>query len=402
MPDSSPISADVPPRDPRFDALEIVHVVRQYTPRIGGLEEFVAKLAAEQRGVFRRVRVVTCDRIFSEPDRVLPRTETIDGIEVERFACSGSRRYPVMHGVLGAISSADIVHVQAVDYAFDMLAMTRPIHRKPLIATTHGGFFHTSTLSALKKVWFGSLTRFSASRYDTVVCCSESDYARFAPIAGGKARLIMNGVDIGKFADASSPTRSRTMVTLGRFSSNKRLERLIDVVALLAADDPAWHLHICGVPSDVTVADLDALVAARAMRDHVTIHVGLPTGGLRAVIGQCSYFVSASTYEGFGLALIEAMSAGLLPVVHPNEAFVALAASHPGVALRDFGHPAAVADRLRALDRDAASTLPALRRQAMAAVREFAWSEVARAYEDIYAEALDRRVGTPRRENVAA
>ena len=94
-----------------------------------------------------------------------------------------------------------------------------------VIATTHGGFFHTARFATLKKIWFATLTRASARGYDALVCCSASDLARFAPIASGRARLIVNGVDVEKFAGASAPKLSRNMVTLGRFSSNKRLDR---------------------------------------------------------------------------------------------------------------------------------------------------------------------------------
>ncbi len=292
-----------------------------------------------------------------------------------------------MRGLLKAIASADIVHVHAVDFAFDMMALTKPLHRKTLVATTHGGFFHTSAYSTLKKIWFQTLTRTSARMYDGLVCCSESDLAQFRPIAGDRAQLVMNGVDVDKFAGASAPQLTRNMVTLGRFSTNKRLDRLIDVVASLAGDDPLWHLDICGVPSGVSVDDLDRLIAARGLGGTIDIHVGLPTEGLRDVIGRSSFFVSASEYEGFGLALVEAMSAGLLPVVNRNSAFEALAASHPGVTTCDFAHPDDVAGRLRGLHLAATKDLAALRQEAMDAVRGFAWARVKAEYDRIYAAA---------------
>lgn len=373
--------------DSRLASLEIVHIVRQYAPRIGGLESFVAKLAAEQRKTYRRVRVVTCDRNFTDPETVLPAAETIDGIEVQRLPYLGSDRYPIMHGLLKAVASADIVHVHAVDFAFDMMALTKPFHRKTLVATTHGGFFHTNAFSTLKKIWFRTLTRTSVRMYDGLVCCSESDLAQFRPIAGDRAQLVMNGVDVDKFAGASAPQLTRNMVTLGRFSTNKRLDRLIEVVASLAADDPLWHLDICGVPSGVSVEDLGHMIAAHGLDDNIDIHVSLPTEGLRDVIGRSTFFVSASEYEGFGLALVEAMSAGLLPVVHANSAFVALAASHAGVTTCDFAHPDDVAGQLRGLHGAASENLAALRREAMDAVRGFAWMHVKADYDRIYAAA---------------
>ncbi|MDJ0930996.1 glycosyltransferase [Breoghania sp.] len=148
--------------------------------------------------------------------------------------------------------------------------------------------------------------------------------------------MIVNGVDVDKFAGASAPHLTRNMVTLGRFSSNKRLDRLIALAAALRDETPQWHLDICGVPADVSLTALEAEIASHGLEEQVDVHVGLTTSALRDVLGRCSFFVSASEYEGFGLALIEVMSAGLLPVVHHNAAFQAFAAVHPGIDICDF------------------------------------------------------------------
>ena len=55
-----------------------------------------------------------------------------------------------------------------------------------------------------------------------------------------------------------------------------------------------------------------------------------------------------SVYEGFGIALIEAMSAGLVPVVEPNAAFSAFARKHAEIALADFGNAEQAADAEKA------------------------------------------------------
>ena len=323
-PQTTPIASDTPiviGRNDDLEGLEVVHVVRQYAPRIGGLEEFVAKLSAEQRGSYRKVRVVTCDRVFTEPKTQLPANETIQGIDVQRLPHLGSHRYPIMRGLLDAIASADIVHVHAIDFAFDMLALTKFLHRKTLVATTHGGFFHTNAYSTLKAIWFSTMTRFSANRYDALACCSESDLAQFRLIAGTRAQLVLNGVDIHKFAGASSQQPTRNMLALGRFSSNKRIDRLIEVTARLVQEEPEWHLDICGVPSDITAEALERQIAEHGLQNNVAVHIGLPEDGLHDVMSRSTYFISASEYEGFGLSLIETMSAGLLPVVNTNAAF---------------------------------------------------------------------------------
>ena len=189
---------------PAFSGKSIVHVVRQFSPSIGGLEDVVKNLALQQNDHFAEVRVVTLDRLFTNPAERLPGRDVIDGIDVVRIPYRGSSRYPVAPTVLDAISSADLVHVHAIDFFYDFLAFTKPFHRRPLVATSHGGFFHTRKFARLKTVWFNTLTRFSTSRYAALACCSDSDLNLFNRIAPRKTSLIENGVDIEKFMDAGS------------------------------------------------------------------------------------------------------------------------------------------------------------------------------------------------------
>lgn len=374
-----------------FSSVHLVHVVRQYAPNIGGLEDVVRNLAARQNGRFASLKVVTLDRLFRDPDRALPAHEMIDGVEVCRIPFSGSTRYPIAPAVFREIAYADLVHVHAVDFFFDALALSRLWHRKALVATTHGGFFHTRKYAAIKALWFNTLTRFSANRYSALACCSESDLEQFAKIAPGCVRLVENGVDIEKFRGAASPRPSKRLLTLGRFSKNKRLDQVLEVLANLRKRDPDWHLDIIGSNSDLTEADLRAQAGALGIDDCVSVHTGLPDAGIRALMGNASFFVSASEYEGFGLAVIEAMSAGLVPVVHPNAAFKALNARHPCVQLADFGDPRSVADRIAGLLAGAGS-LTALGNEVMEAASQHGWAKVASLYDDVYRAALQGAV----------
>lgn len=372
---------------PAISGTSVVHVVRQFSPSIGGLEDVVKNLALHQMDRFAGVRVVTLDRLFTDPGTRLPGHEEIDGIEVVRIPYRGSSRYPVAPSVLGEISNADLVHVHAIDFFYDFLAFTKPFHRKRLVATSHGGFFHTRKFARLKSVWFNTLTRFSTLRYSALACCSNSDLELFNQIAPRKTSLIENGVDIGKFRDAGSKQPLKRLLTLGRFSTNKRLERLMDAMATLCATDPEWHLDIAGMESDLTGAALVAMAEARGLSKNIDIHVGLGDAGLKALFAQSSLFVSASEYEGFGLVLIEAMSAGLLPVVEANEAFGAIARRQGIVRTVDYADRNAAAEALRA--RFAAlRQQPTLRDDAIAAALGYGWPAKAREYEDLYRKVM--------------
>ncbi|MGV3551484.1 glycosyltransferase family 4 protein [Rhizobium sp.] len=365
----------------------IVHVVRQFLPNRGGLEDVVCNIARHGLDAGYRVRVVTLNSLFSDRDRLLPERETIDGIEIVRIPWRGSTRYPVAPSVLKHIGDADLVHVHAIDFFFDFLALTKLAHRKTMIVTTHGGFFHTQKFAALKKIWFQTLTRFSASRYRSVVGCSQSDLDTFARIAPRRTVMIENGSDTAKFAGASSPSPRKRIVTIGRFSVNKRLERLIDTLAELCKRDPAWHLDIVGVPSDLSVSDLEMLIADRGLSGHAMLRVGLDNGEIRKYLGRASIFASASEYEGFGLVAIEAMSAGLVPVLENNTAYRILAGRHDDIRLSDFTRPDVAASAIEAayhsLSDDAA-----LRERLMETAAGYSWSAAAERYLRLYKDAL--------------
>src|SRR3954454_3791652 len=156
--------------------MKIVHVVRQYHPAVGGLESVVQELAKWQVEQGHKVRIVTLNRIFNAWQCQLPAHEIIDGAEVVRIPFFGSRRYPIAPSVLRHLKDADVVHVHAIDFFFDYLAWTKPIHRKPLVASTHGGFFHTSYARFLKRLYFSTITRASLTWYEGIAAVSRSDY----------------------------------------------------------------------------------------------------------------------------------------------------------------------------------------------------------------------------------
>lgn len=367
----------------------IVHVVRQFLPNRGGLEDVVANLCRAQLALGLNPSVVTLDRLFSQPGLALPSREVIDGIPVTRIPFRGSTRYPLAPSVFAHLGGADLVHVHAVDFFFDALAFGWPLHRKPLVATTHGGFFHTADHAGLKRLWFNGPTRLSARIYRGIAGCSANDVRLFESIAPGRVTLIENGVDLDKFAGASSPQPARRLVSIGRFSKNKRPDRLIATMAALARREAGWHLDMIGVASDWSRDALRAAIAAAGMERHVTLHFGLGDAEARQVMGRASLFVSASEFEGFGLALIEAMSAGLLPVVQPNAAFAALAAKFPVIRTVDFADPETAAAALERAYADLAAS-PDTMRPRLSDLAPYSWDEVARRYLDLYAAALGK------------
>jgi len=85
------------------------------------------------------------------------------------------------------------------------------------------------------------------------------------------------------------------------------------------------------------------------------------------------------------------MSAGLLPILHPNEAYQTLAAQHDAITLADFSDANAAADALVAAYGKLASGNSTLKDCLIDAARKYSWDAVAERYISVYNASLKVR-----------
>lgn len=368
-------------------AINVAHVVRQYLPSIGGMEEVVRNIARAQLAS-QSVKIITLDRLFRDRGERLPAREFIDGIEVIRLPFSGSSRYPLCPQVLGELENVDLIHVHGVDFFYDFLAATRWLHRKPLVLSTHGGFFHTSFASRAKRAYFNTVTRLSARAYNRVVATSSNDGSLFEPIlAKDKLEVIENGVDIEKFANIGARTRQPCLIYFGRWSSNKGIEQTLKDFQQLHRDAPEWRLILAGREFDLTRADLEKQIDELQIATAVHLENNPDNQRLRALIAQASYFVCLSRHEGFGIAPIEAMSAGLIPLLSAIPPFQRLVdESGLGVIAPSTSPLQLNIPELLALHQQGDTQYQEMRAAAIAFSQRYAWPAIASRYMRLYEE----------------
>ena len=374
--------------------MRIVHVVRQFFPAIGGFESVVFELASRQAGAGHAVRVVTLDRLFKQADGgKLPPRDRVAGIEIVRIPFFGSPRYPIAFSVLKHIRDADVVHVHAIDFFFDFLAWTR-FHGRRLVVSTHGGFFHTSFAARLKRLYFATVTRASMLCYDGVAAVSEVDYHEFSRIRPRGLVCIENGVNIAKFRDAGSRCPVKSMIWIGRFSENKRLDRLLLLLAAMRRIDADWRLVIAGQPWDLGLPALKELAARAGVADALRIVQSPDDDEIRSLMGGSAVIVSASDYEGFGIAAIEGMSAGLYPLLSDIPPFRRLVAQG-GIGLTiDFDDADAAAAAFLSRWPEIAGDHAAMRARAVAAAAAYGWDSVLARYQLLYDDVCGARCRT--------
>jgi alpha-1,3-mannosyltransferase len=294
--------------------MKILHAVRQYAPGIGGVESYVSQLAALQVHAGNDVSVVTLDKIIDGDGKRLPSEETRSGVKITRVPYRGSRRYPLAPRALRCFREADIIHVHGVEFFADFAALTRTIHRRPLVLSTHGGIFHTRFAWHLKMLWFHTITRATLRRYRFILASSLQDHGMFARIAGAKVKLVENAVDTDRFAGAARPGATR-MIYFGRLAPNKGLETLITWFAAVHRLAPEWSLIIAGKEMGIQIASLRALCVMQGVEHAVGFCREPDDATLSDLISECSTYVCASRFEGFGIAAVEAIGAGLFPVL---------------------------------------------------------------------------------------
>jgi glycosyltransferase involved in cell wall biosynthesis len=150
--------------------------------------------------------------------------------------------------------------------------------------------------------------------------------------------------------DARAPGAPVELLSVGEFAPHKRLEDQIEALA---------HLRALGVPARLTLAGaargsgaverLAAAARARGLDDAVRLLPGLPDETLAALHASADYFLFTSASESFGLAVLDAICAGVFPVVYPHPTYGAL------VAASGFGRvtPRAAPDALAGAVRQA-------------------------------------------------
>jgi alpha-1,3-mannosyltransferase len=361
--------------------LKIAHIVRQYHPSAGGLENYVAQLARRQ-SARHRVYIITLNRLFGSK-ATLRSVERSGRVIIIRVPYIGVREFFIPFLSLKLLDRFDLQHVHATDQLLDLLWVAKRFRNLVYFVTTHGLFFHTTRLRHIKRLYLHVVTRRSLSRSEAVFAVSEND-ATIVSNIGIQPILLRNPiVPLGDFIAQGSD-----LIFIGRIAKNKRIDKLVEFATQLTAQDSRLMLHIVGPDPDELWGTFSKPVRSLLLRaDRIRYHGYLPNEELLQLVRSCGYVVSASEYEGFGLAIVEGMSVGLLPVLHDNAAFRETHRLSQCGLICDFGQPSKAAAAFLHW-RETVSGGDRVRAAEFA--RAQGWDSVQATIEDCYARALAR------------
>ncbi len=223
--------------------------------------------------------------------------------------------------VLGRLD-VDVVDVSATPYlpVYTAWLATR-WSRTPLVATWHefwGEHWQTylpdrPVLSRLARLAEAAARPFADRR----VAVSAFTARRMTGGAGGRAiDVVPNGVDLEALSVPTSPRQS-DVVFVGRLIAEKRVDLLIGAIAAVARTRPRVRCLVIGDGPERE--RLIALSAALGVQRNVQFLGRVGDGEVPRHMAGSRMFVLPSDREGYGITVVEAQAAGIVPIVTRSE-----------------------------------------------------------------------------------
>ncbi|MGD0114513.1 MAG: glycosyltransferase [Dehalococcoidia bacterium] len=206
----------------------------------------------------------------------------------------------------------DLVHaLHLTSYGF--LAAFAGVH--PLITSVWG----TDVLEAPRLTPFhGFITRYALARADRVTATGMRLAEATLPYVpqGKDVAVVPYGVDLDRFsARERAGGESLVVGSVGRLSAEKGLKYLLEAMATFAREEPRARLLLAGDGPERRA--LERLASRLGLADRMEFVGEVAHEQVPEVLARMDVFAMPSTWEGFGVAALEA-EAMEVPVVASN------------------------------------------------------------------------------------
>lgn len=330
--------------------VRIVHVSDCFPPRTGGIETQVSDLAQHQSRAGHDVHVLTAT--LGEAGERGGVVDLVGGVHVHRLGARLPFDLPVnpvgprlLHAALRDVAP-DVVHVHAgvlSPFAFDGARIALG-HGLPTAITWH--CMLDGTVPALRTAV--RLTGWRTARA-ALSAVSTAAAARVRDAFGADVGVVPNGMDLDVWAplepvapaagarpglpgdpaapdDLAAPDGPVRLVATMRLAPRKRAVPLVELVGAAARRLPRGRLHLTLIGDGPVRGRVEQVVAMQGLRDVVTLRGRLPREQVRAAYADADVFLAPAELEAFGIAALEARTAGLAVVARHGtgiEEFVA-------------------------------------------------------------------------------
>lgn len=257
-------------------------------------------------------------------------------------------------------------------------------------------FSHRDQHIWVKGAYFRALIPPSARRATRAIAISEAskkDIVRLLSLPKERVVVTYLGVDLGVFCPQAATTidpvgshygvRRPYVLYVGKLEPRKNLPVLIEAFSAISSEFPGHQLVIVGNPGWDYEAVYQAARTALGKQIHFTGFVAdtdLPT-----LYAAADLFVYPSSYEGFGIPVLEAMACGT-PVITSNVSSLPEVAGEAGL-LVDPLDVAGLAAAMRRVLSDG-DLRQRMRAKGLEQARQFTWKETAKRTLEVYEDAI--------------
>ncbi|UQX88447.1 glycosyltransferase family 4 protein [Jatrophihabitans telluris] len=320
--------------------MRIAHVTDCYLPRLGGIERQVHGLATAQQAQGHDVEVITSvpaglagDQDSFPVHRPASRRLSESGIAPIRYGSSWSGTRTVRRG------RYDVVHVHASTFSpLPYLTARAVAGRVPVALTLHSMWAWAAPIFRGADWVLGwrdwPIAWSAVSRIAAEELSSE--------LLGRSVAVLPNAVDTVQWAPPAEsprpPSRVRIATTM-RLAARKRPLELLQMMRAVRAGVPdSIRIDLDIIGDGPLAPQLRHFLAVNGMTGWVHLLGQLPAEEILARYADTDVYLSPATLESFGIAALEARSAGL-PVV----AFASTGTAdfvrdgHEGLLARDDG-----------------------------------------------------------------
>jgi glycosyltransferase involved in cell wall biosynthesis len=266
-------------------------------------------------------------------------------------------------------------------------------HSGPAVATFHDLFVLTGEYSTPEfRTRFAGQARDAAVRADMVIAVSEFTRSQVISLLGvepARVRVVHHGagalaVTGGTFPGTALPdsiARQKVILNVGAIQKRKNIARLVEA---FEAVDPAWRLVIIG-SNGYGAAEIHARIAASPARERISVLGYVTPEELAAWYARAMVFAFPSLDEGFGMPVLEAMTAGTPVLTSTSSALPEVAGE--AALLADPEDTGALVHALQRLTRDE-ELRARLSRLGVERARLFTWEKAVEQTWKVYMDLL--------------
>lgn len=171
------------------------------------------------------------------------------------------------------------------------------VNMKKVIVTEHGSYYGYNNL-------YKKLKRFLYPKCKYIVSPTSMDYEIYKS-QNCNAFYIPNPLSF--FDERFSDLDQKTVINIGRFTSDKRQDLLLDIWQSISLRHMDWKLKLVGL-GELKEQLLQKVINYNL---HDSVEVVDPVKEVESLFLNSSIFAFTSKYEGFGMVLAEAMACGV-------------------------------------------------------------------------------------------